>query len=83
MTQGVITPNLEQYDKHFFYCVRKDGAEEMVLANHQDDVGEAILVMSLEEVERIRAALVARKRAVVDNIDAILESTGEIEGALK
>lgn len=63
--------DLSNFDKNFFYCVRKDGTEEVVVANDQGEIADAVLVISLEEVNRIREQLINKQQVFAMNIEQI------------
>jgi hypothetical protein len=56
--------DLRKFNKNVFYVVHADGKEEVVIANNEDEIVGATLVISLEEVEQIRERLVATLEAV-------------------
>lgn len=72
-TQQQTAPSGD-FDKNIFYVLLNDGSENVVIANNEDEITTAKLVISLEEVERIRDRLISTRLAV-ENVSSISIAT--------
>lgn len=75
MSTTVKPAQATDFDKNIFYVVRSNGIEEVIIANNEDEITDAGLVMSLVEVERIRDRLIATRMAVESASSVVVTSS--------